>query len=88
MRCYPNFLIGPKYPTPYPGQQFPVEAQDQYFAQLVPNTETMLVRGGANAVKALAELVDKADRDVRRFGMRPRRAVARPVIAPPCPLYP
>jgi len=58
-RAYPNFLIGPKYPTAYPGQQFPVEAQDQYFAQLVPNTETMLAGGGANTVKALSALVDK-----------------------------
>jgi pimeloyl-ACP methyl ester carboxylesterase len=58
-RAYPNFLIGPKYPTPYPGQQFPVEAQDQYFAQLVPNTETTLDGGGANTVKALAALLDK-----------------------------
>jgi len=58
-RAYPNFLIGAKYPTPYPGQQFPVEAQDQYFAQLVPNTETLLVGGGSNTVKALAALVDK-----------------------------
>ena len=58
-RAYPNFLIGAKYPTPYPGQQFPVEAQDQYFAQLVPNTETLLAGGGTNTVKALAALVDK-----------------------------
>ena len=58
-RAYPNFLIGAKYPTPYPGQQFPVEAQDQYFAQLVPNTETTLAGGGANTVNALAALVDK-----------------------------
>jgi pimeloyl-ACP methyl ester carboxylesterase len=58
-RAYPNFLIGPKYPTPYPGQQFPVEAQDQYFAQLVPNTETTLDGGGTNTVKALAALLDK-----------------------------
>ena len=58
-RAYPNFLIGSKYPTPYPGQQFPVEAQDQYFAQLVPNTETLLAGGGSNTVKALAALVDR-----------------------------
>jgi pimeloyl-ACP methyl ester carboxylesterase len=58
-RAYPNFLIGAKYPTPYPGQQFPVEAQDQYFAQLVPNTETLLAGGGSNTVKALTALVDK-----------------------------
>lgn len=58
-RAYPNFLIGAKYPTPYPGQRFPVAAQDQYFAQLVPNTETTLDGGGANTVKALAALVDR-----------------------------
>jgi hypothetical protein len=58
-RAYPNFLIGAKYPTPYPGQQFPVEAQDQYFAQLVPNTETLLAGGGSNTVKALVALLDK-----------------------------
>jgi pimeloyl-ACP methyl ester carboxylesterase len=58
-RAYPNFLIGPKYPTPYPGQQFPVEAQDQYFAQLVPNTETTLDGGGTNTIKALGALLDK-----------------------------
>src|SRR6202521_4568732 len=58
-RAFPNFLIGAKYPTPYPGQQFPVEAQDQYFAQLVPNTEPLLAGAGANTVKALAALGDK-----------------------------
>jgi pimeloyl-ACP methyl ester carboxylesterase len=58
-RAYPNFLIGAKYPTPYPGQRFPVAAQDQYFAQLVPNTETTLEGGGANTVKALSALVDR-----------------------------
>jgi len=58
-RAYPNFLIGAQYPTPYPGQQFPVEAQDQYFAQLVPNTENLLPGGGTNTVKALAALLDK-----------------------------
>jgi pimeloyl-ACP methyl ester carboxylesterase len=58
-RAYPNFRLGPKYGTPNPGGQFPIEAQDQYFAQLVPNTETTLAGGGANTVKALAALVDK-----------------------------
>jgi hypothetical protein len=58
-RAYPNFRIGPKYGTPYPGGQFPIDSQDQYFAQLVPNTETTLPGGGANTVKALAALVDK-----------------------------
>jgi pimeloyl-ACP methyl ester carboxylesterase len=58
-RAFSNFRIGPKYPTPYPGGQFPVEAQDQYYAQLVPNTETTLPGGGTNTVKALVALVDR-----------------------------
>ena len=58
-RSYPNFRIGATYPTPYPGSQFPVEAQDQYFAQLVPNTEVTLAGGGINTVNGLAALVDK-----------------------------
>jgi pimeloyl-ACP methyl ester carboxylesterase len=58
-RAYTNFRFGPTYGTPYPGGQFPLAAQDQYFAQLVPNTETTLPGGGANTVKALAALVDK-----------------------------
>jgi len=58
-RAYQNFRFGPKFGTPYPGGQFPIEAQDQYFAQLVPNTETTLPGGGTNTIKALAALVDK-----------------------------
>jgi len=58
-RAFTNFRIGPKFGTPYPGGQFPAEAADQYYAQLVPNTETTLPGGGANTVKALAALVDK-----------------------------
>src|SRR5262249_18331203 len=44
---------------PFPGSQFPVEAFDQYTAQLVPNAEATLPGGGANTVKALAALLDK-----------------------------
>jgi pimeloyl-ACP methyl ester carboxylesterase len=58
-RAFAAFRFGPQYPTRYPGGQFPVEAQDQYYAQLVPNTETMLAGGGANTVKALGALLDK-----------------------------
>ena len=39
--------------------QFPLEALDQYLAQLVPNTETTLEGGGTNTVDALAALLDK-----------------------------
>lgn len=58
-RSYPNFRIGAAYPNAYPGSQFPLEAQDQYFAQLVPNAETTLPGAGANTVSALAVLLDK-----------------------------
>src|SRR5439155_14301096 len=54
-----NFRIGPAYPTPYPGSQFPIDALDQYVSQLVPNTETTLAGGGANTVKALSALLDR-----------------------------
>ena len=47
------------YPTPFPGSQFPVEAFDQYTAQLVPNAEATLPGAGANTVRALAALLDK-----------------------------
>jgi pimeloyl-ACP methyl ester carboxylesterase len=58
-RAWPNFRLGVTYPTPYPGSQFPLEALDQYFSQLVPNTETTLPGAGANTVKALAALLDR-----------------------------
>ena len=58
-RAFPNFRLGANYPTPFPGSQFPIEAADQYFSQLVPNTEVTLAGAGANTVKALAALVDK-----------------------------
>src|SRR6516162_9161743 len=35
-RAWYFFRIGATYPTPFPGPQFPVEAFDQYTAQLVP----------------------------------------------------
>jgi pimeloyl-ACP methyl ester carboxylesterase len=58
-RAWYFFRIGAAYPTPFPGSQFPVEAFDQYTAQLVPNAEATLAGGGANTVRALAALVDK-----------------------------
>jgi pimeloyl-ACP methyl ester carboxylesterase len=41
-RAWYFFRIGASYPTPFPGSQFPVEAFDQYTAQLVPNAEATL----------------------------------------------
>jgi pimeloyl-ACP methyl ester carboxylesterase len=58
-RAWINYRVGKAYPTPYPGAQFPLDALDQYFSQLVPNTETTLAGGGANTVKSLAALLDK-----------------------------
>jgi pimeloyl-ACP methyl ester carboxylesterase len=58
-RAWWNFRFGPDYPKPFPNLQFPLEALDQYLAQLVPNAETTLEGGGANTVNALAALLDK-----------------------------
>jgi len=58
-RAWTFFRIGPSYPTPHPGTQFPIEALDHYQSQLVPNTESTLPGAGANTVKALAALLDK-----------------------------
>jgi len=58
-RAWWNFRFGPEYPKPFPNLQFPLEALEQYLAQLVPNTETTLDGGGDNTVAALAALLDK-----------------------------
>jgi pimeloyl-ACP methyl ester carboxylesterase len=58
-RAWYFFRIGATYPTPFPGSQFPVEAFDQYTAQLVPNTEAALPGAGANTVQALGALLDR-----------------------------
>src|SRR5580765_1189811 len=55
-RAWYFFLIGATYPTPFPGSQFPVEAFDQYTAQLVPNAEATLPGAGVNTVQALGAL--------------------------------
>ena len=50
-QAWTNFRFGPTAFTPYENTRFPIKAQDQYFAQIVPNTETsyldVLVRHGA-----------------------------------------
>jgi pimeloyl-ACP methyl ester carboxylesterase len=58
-RAWSNFRFGPQYPKPFPNVQFPLEALDQYLAQLVPNTETTLEGGGKNTIEALAALIDR-----------------------------
>jgi pimeloyl-ACP methyl ester carboxylesterase len=54
-----NFLFGPAYGTAWPDEQFPVQALDQYTAQLVPNGESTLEGTDGNTIDALAALVDK-----------------------------
>jgi len=58
-RAWVFFRVGAAYPTPHPGTQFPIEALDRYFSQLVPNTESTLPGVGANTVTALAALLDR-----------------------------
>jgi len=58
-RAWANFRFGSEYPKPFPNLQFPLEAIDQYLAQLVPNAETTLAGGGRNTIDALAVLLDK-----------------------------
>jgi pimeloyl-ACP methyl ester carboxylesterase len=52
------FRIGPTPFVPHPTTQFPVDAKDQYFAQLVPNTDAYL-GDPATRINALAALLDK-----------------------------
>jgi pimeloyl-ACP methyl ester carboxylesterase len=58
-RGWANYRFGPKYPEPFPGLQFPLDALDQYLSQLVPNSESTLPGGGANTVDALVALLDR-----------------------------
>jgi pimeloyl-ACP methyl ester carboxylesterase len=58
-QAWVNFRIGPAPFTPYETTQFPTEAQDQYFAQIVPNTESSYAEGGNSTSAALAALLDR-----------------------------
>jgi len=57
-RAWTVFRVGPTAFVPHAGTQFPIEAMDQYFAQLVPNTDGYLA-DPATRVNALAALLDK-----------------------------
>jgi pimeloyl-ACP methyl ester carboxylesterase len=57
-RAWTVFRIGPTAFVPYPGTKFPLEATDQYYAQLVPNTDGYLA-DPATRVNGLAALLDK-----------------------------
>ena len=57
--AWTNFRFGPSAFTPYPTTKFPVQARDQYFAQLVPNTETSYSESARITIAALAALLDR-----------------------------
>lgn len=57
--AWTSFRFGPSAFTAYPTTKFPVDARDQYFAQLVPNTETTYAEGGRTTISALAALLDR-----------------------------
>jgi len=54
-----NFRFGPEFAKPFSDLQFPLDALDQYSAQIVPNTEGFLDGDTKNTVEALHELVDR-----------------------------
>ena len=58
-RAWGSFRLGATYPNFYSGSQFPSDALDSYFSQLVPNAEVTLAGGGKNTVSALAALLDR-----------------------------
>ncbi|MBL8292526.1 MAG: esterase [Bryobacterales bacterium] len=58
-QAWTGFRSGPAAFTAYEKTQFPVSARDQYFAQIVPNTETSYPDAGDNTIRALAALVDR-----------------------------
>jgi pimeloyl-ACP methyl ester carboxylesterase len=58
-RAWTVFRIGPTPFVPYENTQFPVWAKEQYFAQIVPNTETSYAEGGQATTQALTALLDR-----------------------------
>ena len=58
-QAWVRFRFGPQPFVPFANTQFPVKAQEEYYAQLVPNTETSLPGAGQNTIDALAKLLDR-----------------------------
>jgi len=58
-QAWTAFRFGPTPFTPHENTRFPIKAQDEYFAQIVPNTETSYPEGGQNTVAALAALLER-----------------------------
>jgi len=58
-QAWVRFRFGAKPFVPFANTQFPIKAQEEYYAQLVPNTETALPAAGQNTIDALAKLLDR-----------------------------
>lgn len=58
-KAWTAFRFGPRPFTPYENTRFPIQARDEYFAQLVPNTETSYPQGGQNTVTAITALLER-----------------------------
>ena len=58
-QAWTTFRFGPAPFVAYENTQFPVKAIDEYFAQMVPNTETTYPGGGQNTVDALVKLLER-----------------------------
>jgi pimeloyl-ACP methyl ester carboxylesterase len=58
-RAWSAFRIGPRPFEAYHTTKFPVAARDQYFAQIVPNTESSYADNGQSTVEGLVALLDR-----------------------------
>jgi hypothetical protein len=58
------FRFGPSFGVPHPGLQFPIEAVEHYYAQLIPNTESLLDRPDLATADALIALLERIGRAV------------------------
>ena len=79
------FRFGPEPGVRYPNSQFPLEARDQYYAQVIPNTEWIYPERGQNTIDALGKLLDRIGPAVLLVhslsgGYGIRAAVARPEL--------
>jgi pimeloyl-ACP methyl ester carboxylesterase len=57
--AWTSFRFGPSPFVPYDSTKFPVQAKEQYFAQIVPSTETSYAEAGQATTLALAALLDR-----------------------------
>ena len=55
-RAWQSYHFGPRYGEFYPGTQFPTEAIEQYFLQIVPSAETTLADPNTTATDLVALL--------------------------------